>query len=75
MKSYKAILPFFLISTLLLGLVVGCSFTREKKLRGDGFTLMYKSKSAGGHEIADMKLTSVVDENQEAFASLIAQKL
>mgnify|MGYP004000694071 FL=1 len=59
MKSYKSILPFFLISTLLLGLVVGCSFTREKKLRGDGFTLMYKSKSAGGYEIADIKLASV----------------
>ena len=70
MKSYKSILPFFLISTLLLGLVVGCSFTREKKLRGDGFTLMYKSKSAGGHEIADMKLTSVKVSEDEILRQL-----
>ena len=70
MKSYKSILPFFLISTLLLGLVVGCSFTREKKLRGDGFTLMYKSKSAGGHEIADMKLASVKVSEDEILRQL-----
>ena len=70
MKSYKAILPFFLISTLLLGLVAGCSFTREKKLRSDGFTLMYKSKSAGGHEIADMKLASVKVSEDEILRQL-----
>ena len=70
MKSYKSILPFFLISTLLLGLIAGCSFTREKKLRGDGFTLMYKSKSAGGHEIADMKLASVKVSEDEILRQL-----
>jgi hypothetical protein len=59
MKSYKPILVFFIISTLLLGSIAGCSFTREKKLRTKDFTLMYKSKSAGGYDLADIKLASV----------------
>ena len=70
MKSYKSSLALSLIFTLLLGLVAGCSFTREKKLRSDGFTLMYKSKSAGGHDIADMKLASVKVSEDEILRQL-----
>jgi len=70
MKPYKSILAFFLISTLLLGLTTGCSFTREKKLRGNGFTLMYKSKSAGGYALADIKLASVQVSEGEILRQL-----
>jgi hypothetical protein len=70
MKSYKLTLAFFLISTLLLGLIAGCSLTREKKLRGDGFTLMFKSKSAGGYALADIKLTSVQVSEGEILRQL-----
>ncbi|MFT4578329.1 MAG: hypothetical protein ACI8PD_000176 [Nitrospinales bacterium] len=70
MKSYKSILPFFLIFTLLLGLIAGCSFTPEKKLRGNGFTLMFKSKSAGGYALADIKLASVQVSEGEILRQL-----
>jgi hypothetical protein len=70
MKQYRSTLAFFLISTLLLGLITGCSFTREKKLRGDGFTLMFKSKSAGGYALADIKLTSVQVSEGEILGQL-----
>ncbi len=70
MKSYKSILAFFLISTLLLGLIAGCSLTRERKLRGKGFTLMFKSKSAGGYALADIKLTSVQVSEGEILRQL-----
>ena len=70
MKSYKPILVLLLIATLLLGLITGCSFTPEKKLRGNGFTLMYKSKSAGGYAIADIKLASVKVSEGEILRQL-----
>lgn len=59
MKSYKSILVFFLISTLLSGWNAGCSSTREKKLRTKDFTLMYKNKTAAGYEVAKTKIRGV----------------
>ncbi|MBT5469987.1 MAG: hypothetical protein HOK41_05245 [Nitrospina sp.] len=59
MKLHKPLLVFFLIPTLLLGLLSGCSTTREKKLEAKGLTLMYKSKSAAGHDLADIRLKPV----------------
>lgn len=71
MKSYKPILVFFIISTLLLGLISGCSsFNREKKLRTKDFTLMYKSKSAGGYDLVDIKLASVQVSEGEILRQL-----
>jgi hypothetical protein len=74
MKSYKSILVFFLISTLLLWLIAGCSSTRERKLRGNGFTLMFKSKSAGGYSLADIRLTSVQVSEGEILRQLSSLK-
>ncbi len=59
MKSHKQLLVFFLIPALLLGLFSGCSTTREKRLEAKGLTLMYKSKSAAGHDLADIRLKPV----------------
>jgi hypothetical protein len=70
MKSNKPILVFFITTALLLGLISGCSFIPEKKLRGKGFTLMYKSKSAGGYAIADIKLASVQVSEGEILRQL-----
>jgi hypothetical protein len=78
MKSYKSILVFSLIPILLVGLFSGCSTFREKKLRGDGFTLMYKSKSAAGYELSDIRLRPVqVSEGEirQQLRSLVYEKL
>jgi hypothetical protein len=59
MKPYKPNLIFFIIFTLLLGLITSCSFTSEKKLKTKGFTMMYKAKTAAGYEVASLKLRPV----------------
>jgi hypothetical protein len=59
MQPYKLNPTFFLIFTLLLGLTTSCSFTPEKKLKTKDFIMMYKAKTAAGHEVASLKLRPV----------------
>ena len=59
MKPYKPNLTFFLIFILLLGFNTSCSLTPEKKLKTKDFTMMYKAKTAAGHEVASLKLRPV----------------
>jgi hypothetical protein len=78
MKSYKSILAFSLIFTLLLGLMAGCSFTPEKKLKTKDFTLMYKAKTAAGYEVGNLKLRPVpLDEDQvrQQMRSIIYEEM
>ncbi len=81
MKPHKSfrITAILIISTLLLGLISGCSTTREKKLRAKGFTLMYKSKSSAGYGLEDIRLRHPVklseDEVRHQLKSLTFEEL
>jgi hypothetical protein len=59
LKLYKPLIILFLIPDLLIGLTLGCSTTQERKLKNKGVTLMYKSKSIMGSELADIRLVPI----------------
>jgi len=78
MKPYKPNLIFFLILILLLGLTTNCSFTPEKKLKTKDFTMMYKAKTAAGHEVANLKLRPVQlseDQVRQQMRSIIYEEM
>ena len=59
MKPNQPFVIFFLTFALLSGFISSCSITQEKKLRSKGLTLMYKSRTAAGQELANIRLRKV----------------
>ncbi|MZH05882.1 MAG: SHOCT domain-containing protein [Nitrospinae bacterium] len=59
MKLNNSFINFFLACALLSGVTSSCSMTQEKKLRSKGLTLMYKSRTAVGQELANIRLRKV----------------
>ena len=70
MKPNKSFIIFFIIFALLLGFTQSCSMTQEKKLRSKGLTLMYKSRTAAGQELANIRLRQV-----QLSKELVSQQL
>ncbi len=78
MKSTKSFIVLFLIFALLLGLTSGCSMIPEKKLESNGLTIMFKSKSAGGSDLANLRLRQVQlsqDQVHQQLRSLSYEEL
>lgn len=78
MKSYKSNLASALILTLLIGLIAGCSFTPERKLKTKDFTMMYKGKTVAGYEVAKLKLRPVSlseDQVRQQMRSIIYEEM